>query len=537
MIETSNAPHNRKFFEANASHNEKFFQGKEWEILPRDALNPKTIDRLHLLARHSAQRLKKPKDAVFSRIPEGLKAGQIVGILAIPGLTVEILPKIEGEDNNIRSVLVRMLNVAYDLRIADGEIDKLSRQRHDLLEILIRLFANRLLAAVRFGLPRRYLTHHDDLRLLRGKLDVTRQVTRLVVRTDLIACRYDELSPDTPLNRVLKAAVARLSNLSRSLNNIRTLNELKIRFDSVSNSSNPLGERVRLDRTNSAYHDLYRWACLFLEGGYQSTTGGHMSGFSLLFAMNDLFENFIGKSLKSVFAEVPGCEVVPQYDKQYALLYKKKTKIFNLKPDVVIQQNNRPYIVLDTKWKRLELHKDSTKYDIRESDKFDIKESDIYQMIAYAHAYDPSRLVLLYPWHKEIADGAGIFRRWEIDGKNKNYPLDIATVDIGYSKQDRYLEKVREKLREITEIMQVTEIRNGQGSGQTVFVCIGSTDGPGNMYRVDGHSLVATGSSLAAMMKFMPYAHVSITKDMTKAQIEKEYGTIPSKPKSTRAPN
>ena len=103
---------------------------KEWEKLEEGekGLESSHIEQLHLLAIRSARRLKKPENAVLSRIPEGLKVGQIVGILAIPGLTVEILPKIDGEDSNIRSALVRMLNLAYDLRIADGELTTLSKQ-------------------------------------------------------------------------------------------------------------------------------------------------------------------------------------------------------------------------------------------------------------------------------------------------------------------------------------------------------------------------------------------------------------------------
>ena len=35
----------------------------------------------------------------------GLKAGQIVGVLATPGPTLEILPKIDGRDDEVRAAL------------------------------------------------------------------------------------------------------------------------------------------------------------------------------------------------------------------------------------------------------------------------------------------------------------------------------------------------------------------------------------------------------------------------------------------------
>ena len=76
-----------------------------------------------------------------------------------------------------------------------------------------------------------------------------------------------------------------------------------------------------------------------------------MRGFSLLFAMNDLFEGFISKSLKKVFSEIQGCRVLLQDSRHSALLNENKRKIFKLRPDVVINTSNQQCIVLDTKWK------------------------------------------------------------------------------------------------------------------------------------------------------------------------------------------
>ena len=188
---------------------------REWEELRvgDDGFSERDAERLHRVAERAARRLRLPQGAVLTRTAAGVRAGQVVGVLATPRSTLEILPKIDGDDGAVRVALVRMLAVARDLRVADGEIAALRTQRHDLLELLIRLFAARLLAAVRRGLPRRYRTRTEDLKLLRGRLDVTRQLTRLAVRSDVLACRFDELSVDTPLNRVLKAAVSKVASL------------------------------------------------------------------------------------------------------------------------------------------------------------------------------------------------------------------------------------------------------------------------------------------------------------------------------------
>ena len=413
---------------------------REWETLPVDRAGLPESDarRLHAAAERAARHLKLPETAVLIRTHQGLKAGQVVGILAIPGRTVEILPKIDGEDCKVRGALIRMLAVAWDLRVAEGELTALDTQRHDLLELLIRLFADRLLAAVRRGMPRRYVTHEEDLALLRGRLDIKRQFTHLAVRPDRLACRYDELSEDTPLNRVLKAAVTRLADRARSAANFRRLAELTARFEFVRDSSDPLREPVRLDRTNTAFHELYRLARLFLSGDWQSTASGRSAGFALLFPMNKLFEAFIGRSLERGL----GSRTVRlQHTGRYVLAGTDRKPLFALRPDVVIEGSDGRSVVLDAKWKRLTPRKPRCERTLG------VAESDVYQMLAYARAYDAKRLVLIYPWHDEMNGlytkdrPPWLIRRWTVTRSDCH--LDIVTIDVGC------LDKVVETLREV----------------------------------------------------------------------------------------
>ena len=196
---------------------------REWETtrVGDGALSRRRAERLHVIAERAARRLGLPETGVLTRTVRGLKSGQVVGILSTPGLTLEILPKIGGEDGAERLALVRMLAIAWDLRIADGELAGLKIQRHDLLELLIRLFSERLHALVRRGLPRRYRAQEEEIARLRGKLDIKRQFTRLAVRPDRLACRFDQLSVDVPLNRVFKAVVAQLTRFARSVPSTR----------------------------------------------------------------------------------------------------------------------------------------------------------------------------------------------------------------------------------------------------------------------------------------------------------------------------
>ncbi len=405
---------------------------REWQPLPV-GLAEREVGRLHALAERAGRRFAPQK--VLTRTASGLQACQVVGVLAAPGgPTLEILPKIDHDDGAVRAALVRMLTVAWRLRVAGGELAAMRTQRRELLEILIRLFTGRLLTVVRRGLPRRYLEHQEDLNLLRGRLHVTRQVTRFVGRPDRYACRFDERTEDTPLNRVLKAAVAKLADLTRSADTRRRLAELAARLQFAGDTADPLRELVRLDRTNVTFHELYRLACRFLAREWQDTATGAKPGFALLFPMNELFEEFVGRC---VIRAVPARRVYLQHRGHHAIDTAADRRLFALRPDIVVE-TPAGAIILDTKWKRLTF----------DDDDLGISPSDIYQMAVYGDAYRAKRVVLIYPWHEGMDCRSGIVRNWTIRGAGR--PLDVAAVDVGRP------DEVVESLRRIVAGMETT---------------------------------------------------------------------------------
>ena len=129
----------------------------------------------------------------------------------------------------------------------------MSTQNYSILEILVRIFVERLRTTVKRGLPHRYRIQEDDLPLLRGKLNFPKQMVRQMKKSTRLSCIFDELTVDTPLNRVLKAAVQRLLDVSNNPENRRQLIELLARFEFVSDSAYPLQEPVQLDRTNTLF--------------------------------------------------------------------------------------------------------------------------------------------------------------------------------------------------------------------------------------------------------------------------------------------
>ncbi len=185
---------------------------QEWGYLPitRDGrgqtVTRSQANRLKAVAR-AAQASLRLGDSEVERIlidhGQRLRAQQVVGVLAAPGISLEILPKIDGlEEDGTRTNLIRMLARTLDLKIASGALTPVGWQCRDMLEILIRLFCDKLLDVVHRGLARRYVRHEDDLSMLRGRNDVKRQFSILAASPHRLASQYDELSADIPLNQI-----------------------------------------------------------------------------------------------------------------------------------------------------------------------------------------------------------------------------------------------------------------------------------------------------------------------------------------------
>lgn len=327
-------------------------------------------------------------------------AQQIVGVIAAPGCSCEILPKIDSAanegDDTIRTRLISMLDVALGLKLGDGQALAMARQNETLLDILIRLFADRLLAEARRGLPRSYLGQEEDLAALRGRLDVIRQFTHHAIRPDRLACRFDSLMPDTPLLRIMKACVVMLRRHARALETQRSLDELRFLLAEVSDvpvSSLPWAQ-VRIDRTNRRWETLYGLARLFLKREWQQTHHDAKAnqGITLLFAMNDLFEAYIAALARRA---LQGSELTvhSQGGLRHCLMEEGESgkPRFQTTPDILIKREGKTVMVIDTKWKLIGRNP--------EDKKRGVSQSDVYQMMAYARLYECRDVVLLYPHH------------------------------------------------------------------------------------------------------------------------------------------
>ena len=373
-----------------------------------------------------------------------VKAVQFVGMLAAAGVRLEILPKIDDLGTGpTRSVLMRMIGIAWDIPVRDGEVTGHDYQNCDLLELLIGLFARRLQEQVRVGLSRAYCRHNDDLSRLRGKLDLTRQFTKLAASPQKLACRYDEFTADTALNRLLLCAVTLLRRQSIRADTQRLLNEIAAHFTDVQpeSVSGVLSEHFTLDRVNRRWEILAKLARLLLASAYQTAHGGGREGIALLFDMNLLFESYVAALAGRVCSSL-GFEVHSQ-GPMGCLARNESGTAFETWPDLHLKRGDI-VVVVDTKWKRVDPTKDN----------FDIAQEDAYQMHGYAHVYKSRATILLYPHHRGFRSPsgeqtlAGEQARWRFESGGTD--LILATIDL--AKPDGFAESLRGLLASAEDI-------------------------------------------------------------------------------------
>jgi 5-methylcytosine-specific restriction enzyme subunit McrC len=359
-----------------------------------------------------------------------VRAGQLVGVLAAEGCSLEILPKIDPadpeEDGTIRRRLVRMIALSLGLDIGAGDAAAMGRQDASLLDILIRLFADRLLAETRRGLPRAYIEHEDDLPALRGRLDVIRQFTVHAVRPDRLACRFDTLSSDIPLLQAMKACVVFLGKHARAPETRRRLDELRFVLAEVADvrPCDIPWTRITIDRTRRRWGALLELARLFFGRQWQAThhDAARSAGLSLLFPMNDLFERYVAALLRRALTGT-GLTVDAQGGRRFCLTDDAPSgrQLFQTRPDLIIRNAaGQPVMVIDTKWKRLHRNVDDAKPGV--------SQGDVYQLMAYGRLYECHELVLLYPHHAGL--GPDRFERAFLIRPCHTQRLRFASADV-----------------------------------------------------------------------------------------------------------
>ncbi len=334
-------------------------------------------------------------------IGEAIQLQNYVGVVELrDGLQVEVLPKIDiapGSGASDREVFARMLEeLGTDVSFRSFDRTGLTTGRAPLFEIFVSMFLDEAADLVRRGIRSAYVAVESEEKYVRGKIDFSREARKGAGRAHMTNLVHDELLPDRPENRLVKATLLYLRRSSRDNGNVRRVTQLLPAFEGVGRCANVDADLARCvdDRSTRAYGTLIAWCRVFLRGESFTMFKGESVATALLFPMERVFEDYVGRLLKRRALHDP---LIERVELQATGQWLFEGRRVSLRPDILCGCANGRRVVLDTKWKRVFSPRD-------------LSVADMHQMYAYGQRYraqgeEMQHVVLLFPWHEGVRPG------------------------------------------------------------------------------------------------------------------------------------
>ena len=218
----------------------------------------------------------------------------------------------------------------------------------DLFAGIARMLAYAVERAIGPGVQHGYVERREPLVALRGRVDLREQLRRPGASVP-VACRYDDFTPDTKLNQLIRAALARVLRLPGVPGMVRRTLHLQLcLLEEVAPTEPDLAwadawQPSRLDRR---YLPAARLSALVLRRLALSEAAGGTSACSFLIDMNQLYERFIEEELRRRLQEADRAIRVIGQEQRHLDIENRLT----IRPNIVIRRGPAAAFVLDSKY-------------------------------------------------------------------------------------------------------------------------------------------------------------------------------------------
>ena len=279
------------------------------------------------------------------------------------------------------ATLFGMLEVAYYLKsfeLLESETGVATIE--GLFERIASILAHRVLDRARKGLFQAYVTEHDDLAFVRGRIDVHESLKRSLRGAAQLHCEFQNLTYDLEDNQIVLWTLYQMSRGGLRRPEVRNAvrQAYRVLFGVVQLTQK--GPDDCIDRVYHRLNDDYRLQhalCrLLLEHVGPDIAHGENLFIPFKLNMPNLFELFVAEWLKQ--NAPPEWTVTSQHT---AKLKSNAELTFRIDLFLKDKRSGRPIAILDTKYKATELP----------------TEADIQQVVAYAVETGVRCAVLVYP--------------------------------------------------------------------------------------------------------------------------------------------
>ncbi|MBT2566122.1 restriction endonuclease [Arthrobacter sp. ISL-85] len=259
----------------------------------------------------------------------------------------------------------------------------------DLWSALAESLAQLAERALGRGVLQGYLTMDESLRTVKGRIRISDQISRRPGMLVPLEVSYDEFTEDIAENRILRAALERMGQVPGVRPEVLgRLRQLKGKLDAVTRL--PAGAPVppwKPTRMNLRYHAVLRLAGLVLRNASAEAGEGKQQTASFVVDMAQVFEDFVGKALRSAMAAYPG-ELRLRYNALLSEAVRDSDRL-SVRPDAVHMLGGRPVVAYNAKYRAA-------------SDAGASLTADHYQMLAHCTALAVPTAWLVYAGKGEV---------------------------------------------------------------------------------------------------------------------------------------
>ncbi len=190
-----------------------------------------------------------------------------------------------------------MLSYAFQV-LKQSNYENIASEEFEMVQDLFAvILAKGVAKQLKQGLYREYVIQHENLAVMRGKLDMPETIRNRIQRKQKLACEFDELSENNLLNQIIKTTIYYLIKDKEVSNGHKSdLNKILLFFDNIEilDPSSIEWGRLQYHRNNKNYEMLMNICYFVLDGMLQTTEKGdyRMATFSDEH-MARLYEKFI----------------------------------------------------------------------------------------------------------------------------------------------------------------------------------------------------------------------------------------------------
>lgn len=321
-----------------------------------------------------------------------LKSNKYVGVIHYEGHTINLLPKIFYTNTKVDDHTVKAINknilwwLSYCRKLKfPNYLSGLKSEKADFFEILIYLFSKYTRELLNNSIYQQYTEVKKEMSFVKGSINVNAYIRDNLSRgrNHKISCEFDAFEIDNEFNRGVKFVAKLLLSNTKDSQSKRFLREILFILDEVSDTaiSAQKMQRIAFNPMFKDFETIRDYCVLFLNNSVSFNYKNTLKLFAFLLPMEYVFEDFIFGFIDKEIDDIKAKE-------QDRSKYLTENNKFQLKPDLVLQFNNRK-IIADTKYKIV--------YEDSADPKNGISQSDLYQMVAYAIRHKVNEVVLFYP--------------------------------------------------------------------------------------------------------------------------------------------